>query len=612
MMRMTERSISIRAFRFPIWLLGVLAVLWFAVQPVHAEQETETAGASLGKDRGTEESMTRSHARAVEGWVQVSGGRWRYRYSDGKYAEKCWLKINGAWYYFDSSGYWVDDNTHESGSLKGIDVSAWQGKIDWQAVKNDGVQFAFVRIGHGEHVLDTYYSQNMKGAQEAGIPVGVYMYSTAKNEAEAIADAQFVIRNMEGYLVSYPVVIDLEDKSQDSLSKYQLGRIAKVFCDEVRAAGYTPMLYCNENWYKNRIDVSQITDVEKWIARWNVRYDTSIPRGIWQSGIGRVNGIPDIPGQEGKANVDVDFGYIDYTQIVTPRTRYADGYRMTGGTWVKDRHGWWYNYYTGGYPAQAWELIGGAWYWFDSNGYMATGWRNIDGTWYYLTSSGAMATGWVLVGNTWYYLSGSGAMLTGFQTIGNAVYYLDESGAMATGWRLMDGTWYYFHSSGAMATGWMQLGNWYYLDPTDGKMAVGFKTVGDAVYYLDESGAMATGWRLVDGVWYYFHSSGAMATGWMQSGNWYYLDPADGKMAVGFKTVGDAVYYMTESGAMVTGWRLVDDTWYYFEASGAMVTGWLQLGDVRYYLAEDGKMLTGIQTIDEVEYEFDTSGACIS
>lgn len=543
-MRMTERSISIRAFRFPILLLGILAVLWFAVQPVYAEQETETAGASLGKDTGTEESMTRSHARAVEGWVQVSGGRWRYRYSDGKYAEKCWLKINGAWYYFDSSGYWVDDNTHESGSLKGIDVSAWQGKIDWQAVKNDGIQFAFVRIGHGAHVLDTYYSQNMKGAQEAGIPVGVYMYSTAKNEAEAIADAQFVIRNMEGYLVSYPVVIDLEDKSQDSLSKYQLGRIAKVFCDEVRAAGYTPMLYCNENWYKNRIDVSQITDVEKWIARWNVRYDTSIPRGIWQSGVGRIQGV--------NTNVDIDFGYKDYTQIVTPRTRYADGYRMTAGTWVQDRHGWWYNYYTGGYPAQAWELIGGAWYWFDSNGYMATGWRNIDGTWYYLTSSGAMATGWVQVGNTWYYLSGSGAMLTGFQTIGNAVYYLDESGAMATGWRLMDGTWYYFHSSGAMATGWMQ------------------------------------------------------------SGNWYYLDPADGKMAVGFKTVGDAVYYLTESGAMVTGWRLVDDTWYYFEASGAMVTGWLQLGDVRYYLAEDGKMLTGLQTIDGVEYEFDTSGACIS
>lgn len=481
MMRMTERSISIRAFRFPILLLGILTVLWFAVQPVYAEQETETAGASLGKDTGTEESMTRSHARAVEGWVQVSGGRWRYRYSDGKYAEKCWLKINGAWYYFDSSGYWVDDNTHESGSLKGIDVSAWQGKIDWQAVKNDGIQFAFVRIGHGAHVLDTYYSQNMKGAQEAGIPVGVYMYSTAKNEAEAIADAQFVIRNMEGYLVSYPVVIDLEDASQDSLSKYQLGRIAKVFCDEVRAAGYTPMLYCNENWYKNRIDVSQITDVEKWIARWNVRYDTSIPRGIWQSGVGRIQGV--------NTNVDIDFGYKDYTQIVTPRTRYADGYRMTAGTWVQDRYGWWYNYYTGGYPAQAWELIGGAWYWFDSNGYMATGWRNIDGTWYYLTSSGAMATGWVQVGNTWYYLSGSGAMLIGFQTIGNAVYYLDESGAMVTGWRLVDDTWYYFEASGAMVTGWLQLGDVRYYLAEDGKMLTGLQTIDGVEYEFDTSGA---------------------------------------------------------------------------------------------------------------------------
>lgn len=605
-MRATGRSIRIRVLRCPVLLFVVLAALWFTVQPVRAEQETETAGASLGKDTGTDVSAAGSRARAVEGWVQESDGRWWYQYSDGSYAKKCWLKINDAWYYFDASGYWVNDNTHESGSLKGIDISAWQGQIDWQAVRNDGIQFAFVRIGHGEHVVDAYFNQNMKAAQEAGIPVGVYMYSTAKNETEAIADAQFVIRNMEGYLVSYPVVIDLEDNSQNSLSKYQLGRIARVFCDEVQAAGYTPMLYCNENWYKNRIDVSQIADVEKWIARWDVRYDTSIPRGIWQSGVGRIQGV--------NTNVDIDFGYKDYTQIVTPRTRYADGYRMTAGSWVKDRYGWWYNYYAGGYPAQTWELIGGAWYWFDSDGYMATGWRNIGGTWYYLTGSGAMATGWALVGNTWYYMDGSGAMLTGFQTIGGAVYYLDGSGAMATGWRFVDGTWYYFQDSGAMATGWLLAGDtWYYLEPSDGKMAVGFKTVGDAVYYLTESGAMATGWRLVDGTWYYFHGSGAMAIGWLLTGDtWYYLEPSDGKMAVGFKTVGDAVYYLTESGAMATGWRLVDGTWYYFQGSGVMATGWLQLGDVRYYLAEDGKMLTGLQTIDGVEYEFDTSGACVS
>lgn len=158
-----------------------------------------------------------------------------------------------------------------------------------------------------------------------------------KSEEEAIADAQFVISNMKGYLVSYPVVIDLEDSSQASLSKTQLGKIAKAYCDEIHAAGYTPMLYCNENWYRNHIDISQITDVEMWVARYGGTYSTSIPRGIWQCrSTGRVNGIG--------GDVDIDFGYKDYTQIVTPRTDYAEGYVMTEGIWVKDGHGWWYRY----------------------------------------------------------------------------------------------------------------------------------------------------------------------------------------------------------------------------------------------------------------------------
>lgn len=231
--------------------------------------------------------------------------------------------------------------------------------------------------------------------------------------------------------------------------------------------------------------------------------------------------------------------------------RQKAGFSMTAGTWVKDGHGWWYRYYTGGYPAQAWEYIDNVWYWFDSDGYMATGWRYIDGTWYYLTASGAMATGWILLGNTWYYMNGSGAMLTGWQTIGNVVYYLDSSGAMATGWRLLDNTWYYFHGSGAMATGWLLLENtWYYLDE-NGKMATGFKEVGNAMYYLDVSGAMATGWKLLDNTWYYFQGSGAMATGWLLLGNtWYYLD-GDGKMLTGHQTIDGIEYVFDASGA----WR---------------------------------------------------------
>lgn len=365
----------------------------------HAQEEVGTAGSSLGKEAEEyQDTQTYSRARTVEGWIKdTSNGKWWYQYSDGSWPATSWRRINGSWYYFDSNGYWVDNNACETGSIKGIDVSQWQGYIDWQAVKNDGIQFAFVRAGHGGHTLDTCFQQNMVNANAAGIPVGVYFYSTAQNEAQAVQDAQFVIRSMKGYLVSYPVVIDLEDSSQAHLSKQQIGRIAKAYCDEIRAAGYTPMVYCNENWYRNMIDVSMVSDVEMWVARWGNTYSSDIPRDIWQScSTGRVAGI--------NGNVDIDFGYPDYTKIITPRTEPQEGYVMTGGMWVKDSIGWWYQLFAGGYPANEWQNIGGVWYWFDANGYMATGWRQIGGNWYYMNGSGAMTTGWQLIGNSWYYM----------------------------------------------------------------------------------------------------------------------------------------------------------------------------------------------------------------
>ena len=340
----------------------------------HAQEEVGTAGSSLGKEAEEyQDTQTYSRARAVEGWIyNQNNGKWWYQYSDGSWPSTSWRRINGSWYYFDGEGYWVDNNTYETGSIKGIDVSQWQGAIDWQAVKNDGIQFAFVRAGHGDHTLDTYFQQNMMNAAAAGIPAGVYFYSTAQNEAQAVQDAQFVIRSMKGYLVSYPVVIDLEDSSQSHLSKQQIGKIAKAYCDEIRAAGYTPMVYCNENWYRNMIDISLLPDVEMWVARWGNTYSSDIPRDVWQScSTGRVKGI--------NTDVDIDFGYTDYTQIITPRTEPQDGYVMSGGMWVKDSVGWWYQLFAGGYPANEWQNIGGVWYWFDANGYMATGWRQIGG-----------------------------------------------------------------------------------------------------------------------------------------------------------------------------------------------------------------------------------------
>ena len=533
-----------------------MAVAVTSLLPVYAAEEDYTAGASIGKE-ADEEVSTYARTRVEAGWKQDAKGWW-YQDEDGGWAQRAWRQIDGKWYYFASDGYLREDaNAHEN-TLKGIDVSEWQVDIDWNAVKQDGYDFAIIRGGYSyidpktgkyEHVVDEYFEQNMAGANAAGIPVGVYIYSKATNEAQAVEDAKFLIKESTGYLVSYPLVIDMEDSSQINLGKTALGKIAKAFSDEVKSAGYTPMIYTNENWYKNVVDMSYVSDVEHWVAAYGIEPDDSIPRGIWQcSSTGRVKGI--------EGNVDINFGYKDYTTIVTPRTEPAAGYGkpVVGGEWRLDGGGWWYHCYDGTYPKNEWKEIGGQTYWFDANGYMLTGWQYIENEWYYMNTSGAMATGWNYVGNQW--------------------YFMNESGEMASGWLQQGDTWYY------LIPGW---------------------------------GAMATGWQFIGDAWYYLTpGSGAMVTGWFLDGNtWYYLDPG-GWMKTGWQFIGDAWYYLTPgSGVMVTGWLLDGNTWYYLDPGGWMVTGWLLLGDTWYYLTPgNGAMVTGTQVIDGVEYTFFSDGRC--
>ena len=597
-----------RKFRY---IFAALLLSSFIVLPAKAEQETGTAGSSLGKEvMSTEEAENMeeempdgdSALRAkAYGWQKDSKGWW-YLYSDGSYPKLSWRKIDGKWWYFNSEGYWVDDNSCETGTIKGIDVSEWQGDINWQSVKKDGIQFAFVRLGHDNHVLDYKYKQNMQGAINAGIPVGVYFYSTAVNEEQAILDAQYVIENMKGYMVSYPVAIDLEDSAQDGLSKAQLGKIAKAFCDEVRRAGYTPMLYSNENWYYNRIDVSMLSNVAMWIARYNGVCDTSIPRGIWQCcSTGRIAGI--------YGNVDINFSYTDYLSIVTPRTQHVEGYTPTKGYWVKDDKGWWYSYYNGGYPKAQWEKILGKWYLFDAEGYMKTGWQKVNGNWYYLDSSGAMQTGWQTIGGKKYYLNSSGAMLTGWQTIGGKKYYLDSSGVMQTGWQAVGGKWYLMNSSGVMQTGWQAVDGKWYLMNGSGVMLTGWQTVNGKKYYMNKSGVMLTGWQVISGKWYLMNGSGAMQTGWQTvNGKKYYMNKS-GVMLTGWQYISRKWYYLNSSGAMQTGWQYVGGKWYYLDRNGIMKTGWQYINRKWYYLNSSGAMHTGWQYIDKKWYYLNSSGA---
>lgn len=496
------------------------AILLIFLCSIPVKAETETAGSSLGKDNNTEStSLYNESERGISGqWINTNQG-WTYKYSDGSSPKMSWRKIDGAWYYFNSKGYWIDDNTYERNSLKGIDVSEWQGNINWKAVKNDGIDFAFIRLGYNTKKLDKYYQQNMRNADAVGIPVGVYYYSKAVNEDEALRDAQFVIENMKGYKVSYPVAIDLEDSKQESLSKQQIGKIIRAFADEIQAAGYTPMIYTNENWYLNHIDWSSLDDVERWVANYSVRQNPNIPRNVWQCCCtGRVAGI--------NVNVDINFGYKNYAKIITPRTEPVSSYGRKD-TWVKDSIGWWYSYATGGYPVNKWEYIGNTWYHFDSSGYMQTGWQNLEGTWYYMNDSGAMLTGWQYIGNYCYYLQPNGAMASD-TWIGE--YYVDSSGAWAPGkyrerWVQSGDRWWYQYSDGSYAIGWKSInGVWYYFD-SHGWMQTGWQYIGETWYYLQPNGAMlGDGWHVIDNNWYYMYSNGAMASdAWIDG---YYINPS--------------------------------------------------------------------------------------
>jgi GH25 family lysozyme M1 (1,4-beta-N-acetylmuramidase) len=192
---------------------------------------------------------------------------------------------------------------------KGIDVSKWQGNIDWQKVKNDGIDFAIIRDGYGTSGLDQYFHKNIQNAQNAGISCGVYHYSYAKSTAEAKKEAAFCLNNIKNYRLEFPICFDIEDSSQKALGKQLLTDICFAFCGEIEKSEYYATIYCNVDWYKNYLlggEISEKFDI--WLAHWGVAAP-SISCGIWQnSSNGKIDGI--------NGDVDLDIGFKDYPQIM--------------------------------------------------------------------------------------------------------------------------------------------------------------------------------------------------------------------------------------------------------------------------------------------------------
>ena len=189
----------------------------------------------------------------------------------------------------------------------GIDVSSHNGKIDWETVK-DEVDFAFIRVGcrgytDGNIALDKKANANMKNAEKAGVPFGVYIYSQAISEEEAIEEAEFLIKHVKGHNVKLPLVIDFEYATKDGkhvgrladakLSRKERTALINAFCKTVKEAGYIPALYASSNIYKTQISVRSLEDgVVLWVADYNKRVTYNGDYDIWQfSEKGKCKGV---------------------------------------------------------------------------------------------------------------------------------------------------------------------------------------------------------------------------------------------------------------------------------------------------------------------------------
>lgn len=208
---------------------------------------------------------------------------------------------------------------YEEGNLvsqTAVDISDLQGKIDWERVSEDGIDFAMIRLGRrgyteGNIYLDNYYYENVSGVQSEGMPFGVYFFSQAITEDEAIEEANFVIKHLSGSGISYPVVFDHEpvesaDGRANNLSKNELTHITKAFCQKIEDAGYTPMIYGNA-FDMERLNLNDLKGIDVWYAE----YESSQPTGQFDFAMWQYSSTANVSGINTQADLSILFKPLD-------------------------------------------------------------------------------------------------------------------------------------------------------------------------------------------------------------------------------------------------------------------------------------------------------------
>lgn len=231
--------------------------------------------------------------------VVASGGKYNFvpinneLQKNGFLAENLRKLESGEWQYAEGDSII---------SHKGIDVSQHQGEIDWSLVAASGVEFAFLRVGFrgygsGKLVVDEQFENNIRGAAENGIPVGVYFFSQAVNETEIAEEVSFVLEQIKPYKVQLPVVYDVERVEDSGARMNQITveertRLTALFCRMIEEAGYKPMIYHNMEMGVMLLNLSELEQYDKWFAYYSDDMYYPYAYKVWQySEKGKIDGI---------------------------------------------------------------------------------------------------------------------------------------------------------------------------------------------------------------------------------------------------------------------------------------------------------------------------------
>lgn len=199
-----------------------------------------------------------------------------------------------------------------SNARLGIDVSRWNEDINWKKVKEAGIEYAIIRAGYrgsvtGALVEDKYFRQNIEGALEAGVPVGLYFFTQATTEVEAVEEASMVLALCKEYDITYPIFVDTEKAGENGraneLDKKTRTAVCQAFCETIRNGGYKAGIYASKNWYENKLDRNILPDdIYIWLAQYGDKVTYDGKYHMWQyTSSGRVLGI------EGRVDLNLSF-----------------------------------------------------------------------------------------------------------------------------------------------------------------------------------------------------------------------------------------------------------------------------------------------------------------